>query len=81
MTRDAWIDLPTEEAMRAEQPPGSPYDFGFVLSMGRLLRAHPRIGQPFVDLFSTIMFADGHLSRRERELVAAIAAAGQDCFY
>ena len=49
--------------------------------MGRLLMAHPRIGPAFGQLFREIMFAPGALTRRERELVAAITAAGQDCYY
>ena len=49
--------------------------------MGRLLMAHPRLGPPFLQLFGEIMFAPGALTRRERELVAAVTAAGQDCFY
>ena len=81
MTEDAWVDIPTEEQVRAQRPSGGPYDFGFVPAMGRLLMAHPRIGPVFSALFGEIMFAPGSLSRRERELVAGIASATQDCFY
>jgi hypothetical protein len=31
--------------------------------------------------FATIMFGPGALSRPEREMVAGVAAAAQDCFY
>lgn len=79
--RDAWVEIPDEATLRAARPPGGPYDFGFVPAMGRLLAAHPRIGPAFGQLFSTIMFEPGALTRRERELVAAVAAAAQDCFY
>ena len=81
MTEIAWVDTPSEDQIRAARPSGGPYDFGFVPAMGRLLAAHPRIGPPFFELFAEIMFAPGSLSRRERELVAGIAAATQDCFY
>ena len=81
MEREAWIDLPSEEEVRKVRPPGGPYDFGFVPTMGRLLMAHPRIGPAFGQLFAEIMFAPGALTRRERELVAAVTSAGQDCFY
>ena len=58
------------------------YNFGFVANMGRLLRAHPRIGRRFLGLFAEIMFApEGALDRREREMIAAVAAAAQDCHY
>jgi alkylhydroperoxidase/carboxymuconolactone decarboxylase family protein YurZ len=81
--RDAWVALPSEEQIRAGVPPGAkhPYDFGFVAGMMRLSRAHPRIGPAFGGLFQAIMFGPGFLSRREREMVAAVAAAAQDCHY
>ena len=81
MGRKAWIDMPSAEEAMKESPPGGPYDFGFVPMMGRLLMAHPRIGPAFRQLFGEIMFAPGALTRRERELVAAVTAASQDCFY
>jgi len=35
----------------------------------------------FAALFGQIMFAPGRLDRREREMVAAVATAAQDCHY
>ena len=81
---DAWVQIPTQEQMRAFIPPDSkfPYDFGFLPAMMRLVMAHGRIGAAFGQLFVQIMFAEeGHLDRREREMVAAVAAAAQDCRY
>ncbi|HEY7295734.1 MAG TPA: carboxymuconolactone decarboxylase family protein [Dehalococcoidia bacterium] len=79
----AWVNLPSAAELEASAPPGTRggYDFGFVTNMGRLLRAHPRFGQPFLALFGQVMFAPGALSRREREMVAAVAAGAQDCTY
>lgn len=79
----AWVGLPSAAAIEASAGPGGRggYDFGFVSNMGRLLRAHPRFSRPFLTLFGAIMFAPGSLSRRERELVAAVAASAQDCRY
>ena len=78
----AWVDLPTRAMMTAARPPGShPYDFGFVTGMGRLLMAHPRIGEAFMELYGQIMFAPGHLSRSEREMIAGVATAAQFCHY
>ncbi len=77
----AWVQLPSEEAIRAQLPPGYPYDFGFVAGMSRLSRAHPEIGEAYGALFRQIMFAPGALSRAEREMVAGVAAAAQDCHY
>ena len=81
---EAWVALPSEAEMRARMPPGSkyPYDFGFLPAMGRLLRAHDRIGPTFLTLFGQIMWApEGYLNRQEREMIAAVAAAAQDCHY
>jgi len=77
----AWVKLP-DEAELGPLAESSPYYFGFVPAMGRLLVSHPEIGQHFMGLYGEIMFSpERSLSRREREMVAAIAAAAQDCFY
>ena len=81
---DAWIAMPSEAELRGMIPPGTAanlYDFGFLPAMTRLILAHPRIGRAFAALFAQIMFAPGQLERREREMVAAVAAAAQDCRY
>jgi alkylhydroperoxidase family enzyme len=81
---DAWVKLPSQEQMRALIPPNSkfPYDFGFLPAMMRLIMAHERIGPAFGTLFAQIMFSpEGTLDRREREMVAAVASAAQDCHY
>ena len=81
---DAWVHMPSEDELRAAIPRGAgfPYDFGFLPAMARLVRAHPRIGQAFGALFAQIMFSpEGKLSRAEREMVAAVSAAAQDCHY
>ena len=79
-SRQAWVTLP--EASEIRMPEGHPYDFGFVAGMARLVRTHPRLGRAFSALFAEIMFSpEGVLSRREREMVAAVTAAAQDCRY
>ena len=81
---EAWVQMLSEEELRKQIPPDAkfPYDFGFLPAMTRLIRAHGRIGQAFGALFAQIMFSpEGHLDRREREMVAAVAAAAQDCHY
>ncbi|CAN5715857.1 hypothetical protein BH18ACT15_BH18ACT15_04010 [soil metagenome] len=77
----AWVQLPSKEDIRARLPAGYPYDFGFVAGMSRLARAHEEIGEAYGALFRQIMFAPGALSRAEREMVAAVATAAQDCHY
>ena len=81
--REAWVEMPSDEELRAQLPPDAkfPYDFGFLPAMARLIRAHGRIGGAFGALYAQIMFVPGRLDRREREMVAAVTAAGQDCHY
>lgn len=81
---DAWVKLPSESEMRRLIPKDTkfPYDFGFLPAMMRLVMAHRRIGPIFGALFAQLMFSPaGVLSRREREMVAAVSAAAQDCRY
>ena len=81
---EAWVAIPSEMERRAQTPPAviaAGYDYGFLPAMGRLLSAHKEIGPAFGRLFQTIMFQPGHLSRQEREMVASVAAAAQDCRY
>jgi alkylhydroperoxidase/carboxymuconolactone decarboxylase family protein YurZ len=78
---DAYIGLPSMEDAAAARPVDHPYNFGFVGGMGRLLMAHPRIGAAFQGLFNEIMFAPGALDRQEREMIAAVTASAQECFY
>lgn len=79
---EAWIGLPTEEDLRKAGPGGgSPYNFGFISAMGKLMSAHPGIAPSFRAHFKAVMFGPGLLSRGEREMVAAVASAAQECFY
>ena len=78
---EPFIALPSQEELRARMTPGvsAAYDFGFIPGMARLLSAHPRIGPAMRAAFGEIMFAPGALARTEREMVAAVASAAQDC--
>lgn len=83
-TKEAWITLVPQDVLRARIPkdaPRHPYDFGFLAPMSRLTQAHPEIGPKFSALFAQIMFAPGALTRQEREMIAGVAAAAQDCYY
>ncbi len=80
---ETWVSIPTEAERRAQLPagPASGYDFGFLPAMGRLLATHSSIAPLFGALFRQLMFEPGHLERQEREMIAAVAAAAQDCHY
>jgi alkylhydroperoxidase/carboxymuconolactone decarboxylase family protein YurZ len=86
-TPEAWVNIPTNEALAALRRPDAaagprhPYDFGFFPAMARLVMAHGRIGAAFAGLMQQVMFAPGRLDRREREMIAAVASAAQDCHY
>lgn len=79
-----FINLPSDEQMLAlkERSGMRPtYNFGFIGGMSRLLAAHERIGRALQGAFYEMMFAPGALSRAEREMLAAVASAAQDCEY
>lgn len=78
---DAWVELPTEDQVRELLGRGGIYDFGFVPAMTRLVLSHPGLAPTFGTHFVQVMFGPGVLERPEREMVAAVAAAAQDCFY
>jgi len=84
---EAWVRIRTNDELRAMRPASAgpaqrrPYDFGFFPAMGRLIMAHPHIAPAFGALFQQVMFAPGQLTRREREMIAAVTSAAQDCHY
>ena len=79
--RRAFEWLQREPAIAERKPAVRPYDYGFVGEMSVLMNAHPLIGPALAELFMQVMFAPGALTRPEREMVAAVAAAAQDCHY
>ena len=79
-----FISLPTDEEMREKRERFGmkpTYNFGFIGGMSRLLAAHERIGKALQGAFYEMMFAPGALDRAEREMLAAVASAAQDCEY
>jgi len=81
---EAWVRIASEEERRSQLPPGAPasaYGFAFIPAMARLMVTHDRIGPALGALLRQIMFEPGYLSRQEREMVAAVASAAQDCQY
>ena len=75
---DAWVALPSRELL---QQFGVRDHHGFIPSMFRLVAAHQRVALPFAALSDAVMGSPGELDRQEREMVAAVTAAAQDCFY
>ena len=79
--RRAFEWLQKASAGTGRKPAVGPYDYGFVSEMSVLMNAHPLIGPALAELSMQVMFAPGALTRPEREMVAAVAAAAQDCHY
>lgn len=78
-TPDAWVELPPRELLHEL---GVPLYHGFIPQMYRLVAAHPRVAPRFAALTNEVMRGEpSALSISERELVAAVTAAAQDCFY
>lgn len=82
---EAWVALPSDEEFRAtlkgQSHPYQTFMGGVVPHMARLIIAHDSIGQALATLGSVVLFGPGALSRSEREMVAAVTAAAQDCAY
>ena len=82
---EAWIALPSDDDVRAMlgdfKHPYETFMGGVFPRMTRLIMAHPIIGKAFGHLSRAVNFADGALSRAEREMIAAVAASAQDCRY
>lgn len=82
---EAWVALPSDEefsaALKGQTHPYQTFMGGVVPRMGRLIMAHDLIGQALAALGSRVLFGPGSLSRAEREMVAAVTAAAQDCTY
>ena len=76
--REAWVELPSRELL---QQFGVNEHHGFIPNMFRLVASHPRVAMQFAALSEAVMGSPGQLTRQEREMVAAVTAAAQDCFY
>ena len=75
---DAWVRLPPRDLLRKY---GVKDHHGFIPAMAQLVAAHGRVAVQFGALSEAVMGSPGVLTRRDRELVAAVTAAAQDCFY
>jgi len=53
----------------------------FPSQMGRLIATRPRYGGPFLELFKSIMWDEGPLTRQEREMIAMVASRASRCRY
>lgn len=69
-------------AMSAERKIGRAECYqAFPTEMGKLLATRTRYGGPFLELFSTVMWEEGPLSRAEREMIATVVSRANRCRY
>lgn len=82
---EAWVRLASDKEIQAafdgQSHPYTVFMGGVIPHMTRLIMAHDLIGPAFGMLSSVVLFGPGALSRSEREMVAGVAAAAQDCVY
>ena len=82
---EAWVKLPSDaEAHAAVGGETLPYETlmgGVVLRITRLILAHRLLGKALLNHIKVVMFGPGALSRAEREMVAAVTSAAQNCHY
>ncbi len=77
---EAFVSIASNEETVAARDGDAGY-WGFYPAMGRLTRAHPRVAEAFGRLNAAVMVSPGVLDQRERQLVAAVTSAAQDCHY
>ena len=82
---EAWVTIVAEDDVRAamggRRLPYEAYMGGVISRLARLLASHDLIGATFSGVGPRSLFGPGALSRAEREMVAAVASAAQDCHY
>ena len=54
---------------------------GKVFNILKAMSLNPAVLRASMELYKAIMFGESGLSRRERELLATVTSAQQDCFY
>jgi len=54
---------------------------GKVFNILKAMSLNPRVLRASIELYKEIMFGESRLSRRERELLATVTSAEQNCHY
>ena len=54
---------------------------GKVFNIVKAMSLRPAVLRASIELYREIMFGESGLSRQERELLATVASAEQDCYY
>ena len=54
---------------------------GKVFNIVKSMSPNPKVLQDSMQLYRSIMFGDSPLSRQDRELLATVVSAANDCYY
>ncbi len=75
------IDESEAEGLLAEEYDAAIERAGKVFNILKAMSLRPAVLRASIALYREIMFGESGLSRQERELLATVASAEQDCYY
>ena len=75
------IDEAEADGLLAEEYDAAIERAGKVFNIVKAMSLRPAVLRASIALYREIMFGESGLSRRERELLATVSSAAQDCHY
>jgi alkylhydroperoxidase family enzyme len=75
------IDVEEADGVQREEYDAAIGRAGKVFNILKAMSLNPPVLRASMELYKAIMFGESGLSRRERELLATVTSAQQDCFY
>jgi alkylhydroperoxidase family enzyme len=75
------IDVEEADGVLREEYDAAIGRAGEVFNILKAMSLNPPVLRASIELYRAIMFGESGLSRRERELLATVTSAQQDCFY
>ena len=75
------IDEAEADGLLAEEYDAAIERAGKVFNIVKAMSLRPRVLSASIELYREIMCGESGLSRQERELLATVASAEQDCYY
>jgi len=75
------IDTADAEGLLAEEYAAAVERAGKVYNIVRSMSLNPEVLQRSMELYKAIMFGPSSLTRQERELLATVTSAANECYY
>ena len=75
------IDPADAQGLLAEEYAAAVERAGKVFNIVRSMSLNPAVLRASMEMYKAIMFGPSGLTRRERELLATVVSAENDCFY